>query len=117
MTEALLILNTGSSSIKFQVFEVLEDRLERKLKGLLDGIQVRPHLEVKNAAGETVLDRDLEAHAEDVGSAVAHVLDFLTGEIGDGGLIAAGHRVVHGGRRFDKAVRVDDATLPDIEAL
>jgi acetate kinase len=84
---------------------------------LLDGIRVQPHLEVKDATGETVLDRDLEAHAEDVGSAVAHVLDFLTGEIGDGGLIAAGHRVVHGGRRFDKAVRVDDATLRDIEAL
>jgi acetate kinase len=117
MTGALLVLNTGSSSIKFQLFRVLEDRLERQLKGLLDGVRVHPHLQVKDADGNSLLDRDLKEHADDVGSAVAHVLDFLTGELGDDGLLAVGHRVVHGGRRFDAAVRIDDATLRDIEAL
>jgi acetate kinase len=117
MTGALLVLNTGSSSIKFQLFRVLEDRLERQLKGLLDGIRVHPHLQVKDAGGNSLLDRDLKEHADDVGSAVDHVLDFLASELGDDGLVAVGHRVVHGGRRFDAAARIDDATLREIEAL
>lgn len=117
MTQALLVLNTGSSSIKFQVFTLHANRLERQLKGLLDGIRVRPHLLVRDANGSTLLDRDLGAHGTDVGSAVGHVLDYLTEEIGGGEFFAVGHRVVHGGWQFDAAARIDESTLSEIEAL
>jgi acetate kinase len=41
MTETILVLNSGSSSIKFQLFEV-RGQLERRMKGLIEGIGTRP---------------------------------------------------------------------------
>ncbi|HWL71431.1 MAG TPA: acetate/propionate family kinase [Geminicoccus sp.] len=117
MTGSLLVLNTGSSSIKFQVFALGRDGPERRLKGLLDGIRVHPHLEVKDEAGTVLLDKDLGDHAENVGAAVEHVLTFLQDALDDGGLVAIGHRVVHGGRRFEGPARITAETLAEIEAL
>ena len=46
MTETILVVNAGSSSIKFQLFAVAaRDRLERRLKGQIEGIGVTPHLD------------------------------------------------------------------------
>ncbi|WP_027133265.1 acetate/propionate family kinase [Geminicoccus roseus] len=117
MSDALLVLNTGSSSIKFQVFRLHDDRLERQLKGLLDGIRVHPHLQVKDAAGAVRVDRDLGDHVDDVGAAVEQVLDVLEDELADGGLAAVGHRIVHGGQHFTGPARIDKETLAGIEAL
>ncbi|WP_222182740.1 acetate/propionate family kinase [Geminicoccus harenae] len=117
MTGSLLVLNTGSSSIKFQVFALGQNGPERRLKGLLDGIRVHPHLQVRDEAGAVLLDKDLREHGEDVGAAVEHVLTFLHDALGDGGLVAIGHRVVHGGRQFEGPARVTAETLAEIEAL
>ena len=62
MTETLLVVNAGSSSIKFQLFETLPgDRLELKLKGQMEGIGTHPRLVAKDAAGTVLVDAGLRA--------------------------------------------------------
>ncbi len=54
MSDTILVVNAGSSSIKFQLFSVGErDRLQRLLKGQIEGIGVRPRLFAKGVEGET----------------------------------------------------------------
>ena len=53
MAETLLVVNAGSSSIKFQLFEIAAgDRLELEFRGQMEGIGTRPHLVAKDAAGD-----------------------------------------------------------------
>jgi acetate kinase len=58
MTETLLVVNAGSSSIKFQLFRVLPgDRLDLQLKGQMDGIGTHPCLTAKDATGKVLIDQ------------------------------------------------------------
>ena len=58
MADTILVVNAGSSSIKFQLFSVGErDRLQRLLKGQIEGIGVRPRLFAKGVKGETLIDQ------------------------------------------------------------
>ena len=62
MADTLLVVNAGSSSIKFQLFEVAEDdRLELEFRGQMEGIGTRPHLIAKDAAGTELVDDSLRA--------------------------------------------------------
>ena len=57
MQETILVINAGSSSIKFQLFAVAgQDRLERRMKGQIDGIGTRPRLLAKDAEGLKLID-------------------------------------------------------------
>ena len=57
MAETILVVNAGSSSIKFQLFAIERDgRLDRRLKGQIDGIGTRPKLFAKDAKGTCVVD-------------------------------------------------------------
>ena len=56
--DTILVVNAGSSSVKFQVFAVEGDgRLRRQIKGQMDGIGSRPRLRASDATGDTVADR------------------------------------------------------------
>lgn len=56
--DSILIVNAGSSSVKFQVFAVDHDgRLRRQIKGQMDGIGTRPRLRATGAEGEKLADR------------------------------------------------------------
>ena len=57
MTETVLVVNAGSSSIKFQLFSVAAgDQLERRLKGQIEGVGVKPHLIARGVKGENLID-------------------------------------------------------------
>ena len=105
MSDTVLVVNAGSSSIKFQLFAIgAGDRLQRRLKGQIEGIGVRPHLIAKGTKGDVLIDKTWPAaEAADVPAALGKVVEFLRAEIG-ALPIAVGHRVVHGGpitaRRF-----------------
>jgi len=97
----LLVLNSGSSSIKFRLFRT--DSMAVLRAGIVDRI------------GEPG-----PAAVRDHGEGFGRVMDDLTGSgaIGDpAGLIGIGHRVVHGGERFRKPARVDRRTLDGIRAM
>jgi acetate kinase len=118
MSGSILVLNAGSSSIKFQLHDVAADDLTRRLKGKIEGIGTsHAHLSVEDQEGRKIADRALAgATAADADAAQAILGDWLV-KHGGGLPRAVGHRVVHGGRDFIKPVLIDDSVLDRLEAL
>jgi acetate kinase len=114
---ALLVLNAGSSSLKFSLFSD-EDPPRLLLRGQLQELSTRPHF-IARAGGAVVAERDWPAgtrlgHA----GAIDHLLGWVrSGALGEQHVAAVGHRVVHGGTRYSTPVLVDARTLADLEAL
>jgi acetate kinase len=113
MTETILVLNTGSSSIKFQLFKVVDhDRLERRMKGQVEGIGTRPRLVAKDVKGETLVDETWSTgEVSHVQAALDKVFAFLRQQIGGKLPTAIGHRVVHGGPDYSEPAIVSDAVI------
>ena len=109
--EAILVVNAGSSSLKFQVFALRDGGLERRVRGQIDGINVRPHLRAADGSGASLVDRALEpADVPDLPAAIAETRAWL--RTLDGlDLRAIGHRVVHGGPEFSRPVLIDAGVL------
>ncbi len=111
----ILVINCGSSSLKYQVID--SESEEVLAKGLCERIGLDGRLVYQKAGGEKeVTDADMPSHKQ----AIQMVLDALvnpnTGvfkslsEIG-----AVGHRIVHGGERFAASTILDDEVLKAIE--
>jgi acetate kinase len=116
----LLVLNAGSSSIKFASFAVLEDggRPVRRLRGEVDGIGDEPTLTVHDASGTTLVRRALGgANGIDHERALGLALDWMERDGGESTILAAGHRVVHGGRAFSAATWIAAGVVDALEAL
>jgi acetate kinase len=109
--DALLVVNAGSSSLKFQLFAVEGGAPLRRYKGQIDGIGVRPKLKVQDADGAVVEDRAFEAAAlADLPAAIGAMRAWLA-TLSGVRLVAIGHRVVHGGPDFAHPVRIDEAVI------
>jgi acetate kinase len=117
MTETILVLNAGSSSIKFQLFAVgRNNQLERRLKGQVEGIGTRPRLQAKDNEGISIVDEMWSAaEANNVPAALDKVLIFLREQIGGKLPTAIGHRVVHGGPDYSEPTVVNTAVLDRLE--
>ena len=114
--DTILVVNAGSSSVKFQVFGVDGDgRLQRQLKGQMDGIGSRPRLRATGAKGDTLADRayPIEAVA-DVAAGLMVAGAWLRDELRITPM-AVGHRVVHGGPDYDRPVLVDHGLVARLE--
>ena len=116
--ESILVVNAGSSSIKFQLFSVgAGDQLQRRLKGQIEGIGVHPRLVAKGVDGETLIDKTWPgADAADVPAALGKVVEFLRAEIGTLPS-AVGHRVVHGGPDYSEPTLIDDTVIERLQAF
>ena len=114
--EVILVLNAGSSSLKFQLLAATP-ALDRQVRGQIDGIGVRPRLHATGADGATLVDRTWEAaELPDLPAATEALRGWLSGR-GGGELRAVGHRVVHGGPDFDRPVLLDPDILARLTAL
>ena len=113
MTQAVLTLNAGSSSLKVALFPTTGEA--PLATGLADRIGPNGVLTLKRGAGTPlpVLAADLGTHA----GAMRAVIASLRTEWPDLALQAIGHRVVHGGHVFAEPMVIDDALLPQLEAL
>src|SRR4051794_28732743 len=119
MPDTILVLNAGSSSIKFQLFGVGEgDGLTRVLRGQIEGIgTARPRLSAKDAEGRAAVDRQVPPQdAADVGRVQEVLGGWLLEHLG-APPVAVGHRVVHGGPDHAAPALVDDALLDRLETL
>ena len=117
MSETILVLNAGSSSIKFQLFAVVaRDRLERRMRGQVEGIGTRPRLVAKGTKGETLVDETWPAReVSNVPIALEKLIAFLREQIGGKLPTAIGHRVVHGGPDYSEPTLVSDAVIARLE--
>jgi acetate kinase len=114
--DAVLVVNAGSSSVKFQIFAVSgPQQLRRLLKGQVDGIGSRPHLRAQTSDGALLIDRHYGADdIADVPAAIAVAAEWLR-ETQDVDPVAVGHRVVHGGPDYDRPVLIDQDVLAHLE--
>jgi acetate kinase len=116
--ETILVVNAGSSSVKFQVFAAEADRkLKRLIKGQMDGIGTRPRLRASDANGNVMVERSLaSAEVADVPAALRVAGAWLR-DAHDIKPLAVGHRVVHGGPRFTGPVRVTPEVMQELRRL
>jgi len=114
--DAVLVINAGSSSVKFQIFEI--DRvanLTRLVKGQMDGIGTRPRLRAEGNDQAILINREYPRHAvPDVAAAIQKTAGWLR-EQQSFDLVAIGHRVVHGGPEYDRPVLLDQGVLERLE--
>ncbi|AHV91337.1 acetate/propionate family kinase [Bordetella holmesii] len=114
----ILVINAGSSSIKFYLYGISEAReLSPILGGQLEGIGTQhSRLVVRDAHGQTMTDRQIAPrHAADVRDAQEVVGTWLSGHL-SGSPLAVGHRVVHGGPDLHTPVLVDDAIIDKLKS-
>ena len=112
----ILVLNCGSSTLKFQLMETVSVKdKERKLaRGIVDRIGKQASYRF-DAGGAVSQEKTavIPTHEE----AVRLIIDWLRSKPGLDSIDAVGHRVVHGGDRFTKSVLIDDEVIATIEAL
>ncbi len=118
MSAAILILNAGSSSIKFALYPAKEREGDRAAlyQGEIEGIGHSARLNARDASGKSVADTAI------VGSTTHHaalsaLLKWIGGHSGGIELTAAGHRVVHGGREFTGPVKLTPHVMEKLQAL
>ena len=114
--DTILVANAGSSSVKFQMFGTAgAGELDRLIKGQMDGIGTRPRLRAEDSGGAPLIDQtyvvedvpDLPAAMQKVGSWLRETQNLNP--------VAVGHRVVHGGPDYDRAVLIDDDVIMRLE--
>jgi acetate kinase len=117
MSDALLVLNAGSSSLKFSAF-VNEDPPRPLVRGQLESLLTQPRF---NARTDDAVVGEKEWPS---GTKLGHegAVDFLFawgrgGVLGEHRIVAAGHRVVHGGMKFTAPVLIDPETLAELESF
>jgi len=118
MTNVILALNAGSSSIKFALYACRLDTADPTpiADGEIEGIGDTPRLTIHEATGATAMERELP-DGSDHEKLFHLILDWIDGHSAGLSLIAAGHRVVHGGTDFSAPVLVDDTILARLEKL
>src|SRR5436189_4347506 len=106
----IAVINAGSSSIKFALYDVafLDAALYR---GQIEQIGVSPHLRVVNESKEPVEDRVWSDRILDHHAAVHEVFNCARDLLGGVPLLAIGHRVVHGGTHYSAPVRIDPKVI------
>jgi acetate kinase len=110
------VLNAGSSSIKFAVFQA--DAAGALLfRGLVEKIGVAPRLDVMDAAGRHIEEQSWSDSTFDHQAATNVILESALGLLGGAPVAGVGHRVVHGGTAFSGPVLIDDAVLASLGEL
>jgi acetate kinase len=120
MNKYLLVINAGSSSIKFTVYQkdVSTGQLVTDAAGQIDGIGSQPGFTVRSTDGVPLIERmlsDDETHNHT--EAINIILSWLWEYFGNGTLLAVGHRVVHGGQTYSAPVLIDATVLAKLETL
>ena len=118
MADAIVVVNAGSSSLKFSLFMVRASDLALDVRGQIEGLYTAPKFVAKDPSDQTVAARSWgEGVKLGHDGAVDHLSGFLQEQLGDDRLVAMGHRVVHGGLEYTDPVRVDDDVLKALQRL
>jgi len=116
VSDAILVLNAGSSSIKFSLFVARGESLDPLLRGQIEGLFTHPRFVAQDAAGAAVSEKSWGEGAR-LGHAGAldHLAGYVRGELAEHRLVGVGHRVVHGGLEYTRPVRIDAGVVAALE--
>ncbi len=119
MNRAIVVFNAGSTSLKFAAYAVdAGGALSVLCVGRIDSMQGDPHFVVKNASGKPWDAHEWgEGHAIDHRTALSFIIVWLEANLADTKVVAAGHRMVLGGTRFDAPVRIEGDVLDYLDSL
>jgi acetate kinase len=111
----VLVLNCGSSTLKFQLIQTRGSAVERKLaRGVVDRISGESTYKFE-VIGDPA--QEGKVAAENHEAATVQVIAWLRSHSDFGSVDAVGHRVVHGGDKFKSAVRIDDSVIESLNSL
>jgi acetate kinase len=119
MDDFAVVLNAGSSSLKFCVYQRPErDAWKLGARGQIEGIGTAPRFSAKNGAGDRLADEPLDkAVVRDGRGALDALASWLRSTYGGARVLGVGHRVVHGGPRFAAPTIVTPQVLDDLRTL
>ena len=116
MSDAIAVLNAGSSSLKFSLYADAAEGLVPVARGQADGLYTSPRFVAKDGAG-AVIDEKVWGEGAGVGHARAldYLVAFLRKRLARNRLLGVGHRVVHGGPDYAAPVRIDASVVATLE--
>lgn len=118
MDDFVLVLNAGSSSLKFCVYRrPTGAQWGLDLRGQIEGIGTDPRLSAKDSANNKVTDQALTSTVSDGRLALDALAAWLRGKYGQAKVLGVGHRVVHGGAQFTEPTIVNKQVLADLQKL
>jgi acetate kinase len=118
MDDYALVLNAGSSSLKFCVYRRPAAEVWRlEAQGQIEGIGTSPRLSAKDGQGSKIADDTLVTSVRDGRGATAALAGWLRAHYGGSRVLAVGHRVVHGGTRFAAPAVVTPSVLEELRQL
>ena len=122
MEDYSLVLNAGSSSLKFCVYQRTAGRAaggawRLDSRGQIEGIGTKPQFAAKDEGGAAIAAEALDAEVVDGRTALDALAKWLRGRYGGSQVLGVGHRVVHGGSRFAAPTIVTDDVLTHLHRL
>ena len=124
MSEAIVVFNAGSTSLKFAAYDLGAARelktgaLKLFCAGRIDSMQGDPHFIVKDAAGKPLAVHEWgEGHTIDHRTALHFIITWLEANLAGTKVVAAGHRIVLGGTRFEAPVLIDTDVMDYLELI
>jgi acetate kinase len=114
--DVVAVFNAGSSSLKFSLYRSATDGLALVTRGQAEGLFTSPKFVAKDADGKVIADKRWDAGTK-LGhdGALEHLVVFVRERFAEHRLVAAGHRVVHGGVQYAKPVRLDADIVSALE--
>jgi acetate kinase len=116
MSDAIVVLNAGSSSLKFSLFLLRGHELELTSRGQVEGLYTDPRFTAKDTSGKVKEEKSWGQGVElGHSGAIDHLVAFLRSNLQGDRLAGVGHRVVHGGLDYSTPVRIDGEVLQTLE--
>jgi acetate kinase len=117
-SNVIAVVNAGSSSIKFSLFGEGKSDLSVLLQGQIEGLYTDgAHFVARDGDGGAVAEKRWDTTRLSHADAMRHLLGFLRAQLGDRGVEAVGHRIVHGGTDYAAPVRIDADVVSRLERL
>ncbi|MBP2431750.1 MULTISPECIES: acetate/propionate family kinase [Bradyrhizobium] len=117
MSDSVLVLNAGSSSIKFGLFDIAPAEPKLQCRGLLDEQEKVPRIVMSDASGRQLFERRRPSGTSEDNGLFSDVFAWIEDYLAGGKLAAVGHRIVHGGRAFYRPVVITGQAIAALEAL
>jgi len=119
MDDFVIVLNAGSSSLKFSIYRRPESEAWRlESRGQIEGIGTSPRFSAKDGAGTRLVDNELDkAKVRDARGALDSLAAWLRSTYGGARVLGVGHRVVHGGARFSGPTIITPEVLAELRKL